>query len=101
MAPCRVVSAGLTYYRRSNQLGFSYTLRGRYLSTRTVESFDEISPPSTFLINAQIAYRQPAWDVTLEVLNALDSDDHDIDYFTHLGCPESQMKGLRTCIITL
>ncbi|AMJ99542.1 hypothetical protein AVL55_16095 [Alteromonas macleodii] len=33
------------------------------------------------MINAQIAYRQPVWDVVLEVLNALDSDDHDIDYF--------------------
>ena len=89
-----VVSAGLTYYQRSNQLGFSYTLRGRYLSSRTVESFDEISPPSTFLINAQIAYRQPTWDVTLEVLNALDSDDHDIDYFYASRLPGEPEEGI-------
>ena len=89
-----VVSAGLTYFQNSNQLGFSYTLRGRYLSSRTVESFDKISPPSTFLMNAQIAYRQPEWDLTLEVLNALDSDDHDIDYFYASRLPGEPDEGV-------
>lgn len=89
-----VVSAGLTYYQHSNQLGFSYTLRGRYLSSRTVDSFDAISPPSTFLLNAQLAYRQPSWDVTLEVLNVLDSDDHDIDYFYTSRFPDEPEEGV-------
>lgn len=76
-----VVSAGITYYEQSNQLGLSYALRARYLSSRTVDSNDEISPPSTFIVNTQVRYREDNWDVALEVLNALDSDDHDIDYF--------------------
>ena len=76
-----VISAGLTYYEQSNQQGLSYALRARYLSSRTVDSNDEISPPSTFIVNTQIRYRATNWDVVLEVLNTLDSDDHDIDYF--------------------
>ncbi len=89
-----VISAGATYYQNSNQLGMSYTLRARYLSSRTVESFDEVSPPSTFLLNAQAVYRQPNWDITLEVLNALDSDDHDIDYFYASRLPGEPEGGI-------
>ncbi len=89
-----VVSAGATYYQNNDQLGMSYTLRARYLSSRTVESFDEVSPPATFLLNAQVAYRQPTWDVTLEVLNALDSDDHDIDYFYASRLPGEPEGGI-------
>lgn len=89
-----VVSAGLTYYQQSNQYGISYTLRGRYLSSQTVDSLDVISPPSTFLLNAQVAYRQPLWDVTLEVLNVLDSDDHDIDYFYASRLPGEPEEGI-------
>mgnify|MGYP000312210033 CR=1 FL=1 len=76
-----VVSAGITYYEQSNQHGLSYALRARYLSSRTIDSDDDISPPSTFIVNTQVRYREDSWDVVLEVLNALDSDDHDIDYF--------------------
>lgn len=89
-----VISAGATYYQNSNQFGMSYTLRARYLSSRTVESFDEVSPPSTFLLNAQAVYRQPTWDITLEVLNALDSDDHDIDYFYASRLPGEPEGGI-------
>ena len=46
------------------------------------------------MINAQIAYRQPVWDVVLEVLNALDSDDHDIDYFYASRLPGEPEEGI-------
>lgn len=89
-----VVSAGATYYQQSNQQGFSYTLRARYLSSRTVDSLDELSPPATFLLNAQVMYRSTDWDIGLEVLNALDSDDHDIDYFYASRLPGEPEEGI-------
>ena len=89
-----VVSAGATYYQQSNQQGFSYTLRARYLSSRTVDSFDSITPPSTFIVNTQIAYKQADWDLSLEILNTLNSDDHDIDYFYASRLPGEPEEGI-------
>lgn len=92
-----MVSAGATWYQQSNQQGFSYTLRARYLSSRTVDSFDTIEPPSTFLLNTQIAYQDTDWQIGLEVLNLLDSDAHDIDYYYAsrlLGEPEEGVEDL-------
>ena len=76
-----VVSAGASWYAQSNQDGLSLTLRARYLSSRTVDSNDSISPPSTFLINTQMAYTGENWKFVLEMLNSLNNDAHDIDYF--------------------
>ncbi|MDO6566601.1 TonB-dependent receptor [Alteromonas sp. 1_MG-2023] len=89
-----VVSAGATWYQRSNQQGFSYTLRARYLSSRTVDSFDVIEPPSTFLLNTQVAYQHTDWQVGLEVLNLLDSDAHDIDYYYASRLPGEPEEGV-------
>lgn len=75
-----VISAGGSWYQNSDQSGFRYTLRARYLSSRTVDSFDNVSPPSMFLINTSLAYSTSKWTVSLELLNAFDSDAHDIDY---------------------
>ena len=89
-----VVSAGATWYDNSDQQGLSYTLRARYLSSRTVDSFDAVSPPSAFLLNTQIAYRQENWEVRVEVLNTLDSDAHDIDYFYASRLPGELEEGV-------
>lgn len=89
-----VVSAGATWYQQSNQQGFSYTLRARYLSSRTVDSFDTIEPPSTFLLNTQIAYQDTDWQIGLEVLNLLDSDAHDIDYYYASRLPGEPEEGV-------
>lgn len=89
-----VVSAGATWYQRSNQQGFSYTLRARYLSSRTVDSFDAVEPPSTFLLNTQVAYQHNDWQVGVEVLNLLDSDAHDIDYYYASRLPGEPEEGV-------
>ncbi|NDV90422.1 TonB-dependent receptor [Alteromonas sp. 345S023] len=92
-----VVSAGGVWYQQSNQQGLSYTLRARYLSSRTVDSFDKISPPSSFLLNTQLAYTKESWTLGLEVLNLLNSDAHDIDYYYAsrlTGEPEEGVENL-------
>lgn len=75
-----VVSAGASWYQNSDQSGLSYTIRARYLSERTVDSMDSVEPPSMFLINTSLSYASESWTVSLELLNAFDSDAHDIDY---------------------
>ena len=40
------------------------------------------------MLNLRAGYELERWRVTLDVLNLLDSDDHDIDYFY-----ESQLPG--------
>lgn len=89
-----VVSAGVTWYQQNDQQGLSSSLRARYLSSRVVDSTDTYSPPSTFLINAQIGYQTPNWRLALELLNALDSDDHDIDYFYASRLPGEPDNGI-------
>jgi hypothetical protein len=89
-----VISAGATWYQSSTQQGFSYTVRARYLSSRTVDSFDEVSPPSTFLLNTQIAYQHIDWELRLEILNTLNSDAHDIDYFYASRLPGEPTEGV-------
>ena len=76
-----VVSAGVSWFEHSDRQGVSATLRARYLSSRIVESTDTVSAPSTFLLNAQLGYQTAVWQIALEVLNLLNRDAHDIDYF--------------------
>lgn len=68
--------------------GWSGAARLRYFGARPlVEDGSVESDPST-LVNMQVGYQQAQWQVKAEVLNLLDSDDHDIDYWY-----ESQLAG--------
>nr|WP_232364548.1 TonB-dependent receptor [Salinimonas lutimaris] len=89
-----VVSAGVSWFEHSDRQGVSATLRVRYLSSRIVESTDTVSAPSTFLLNAQLGYQAADWQVALEVLNLLDRDAHDIDYFYASRLPGEPAQGV-------
>ena len=53
----------------------------RYFGRRPlVEDNTVQSAPST-VINLRLAYEALSWGVKVDVLNLLDSNDHDIDYF--------------------
>ena len=68
--------------------GWSGAARVRYFGERPlIEDGSVKSDPST-VVNLQAGYRQANWSVRGEVLNLLDSDDHDIDYLY-----ESQLAG--------
>jgi len=82
----RTASLGLIVNNLEN---FSGGLRLRYLGAAPLIEDNSMRSESTLLLNAQAQYQfSPAWSLSVEVLNLLDSDDHDITYFY-----ESQLPG--------
>lgn len=82
----RTASLGLIVNNLEN---FSGGLRVRYLGAAPLIEDNSMRSESTLLLNAQAQYQfNPAWSLSVEVLNLLDSDDHDITYFY-----ESQLLG--------
>jgi outer membrane receptor protein involved in Fe transport len=82
----RTASLGLIV---NNLKSFSGGLRVRYLGAAPLIEDNSMRSESTLLLNAQAQYQfNPAWSLSVEVLNLLDSADHDITYFY-----ESQLPG--------
>lgn len=82
----RTASLGLIV---NNLKSFSGGLRVRYLGAAPLIEDNSMRSESTLLLNAQAQYQfSPAWSLSVEVLNLLDSDDHDITDFY-----ESQLAG--------
>ena len=73
-----VGSAGVSY---QPDIGWNSALRVRHFGERTLDSFDSVNSDSTTVTNLAVGYRWQNWSLTLDALNVLDSDDHDIDYF--------------------
>ena len=74
-----VASLGITYGAQAT--GLHSSLRYRYFGARKLDSFDQQKANSTNTVNFGLGYRFSYTSVELEILNLLDSDDHDIDYF--------------------
>jgi outer membrane receptor protein involved in Fe transport len=74
-----VASLGITYGAQAT--GLHASLRYRYFGARKLDSFDVTKANATKTINFGLGYRFRTSSVELEVLNLLDSKDHDIDYF--------------------
>jgi hypothetical protein len=73
-----VISSGVTLY---DEGGFSASLRLRYFGPRDLTSDGLYKSSSTLLLNAETGYQiNKTWRVSAELLNLLDSRDHDIDY---------------------
>jgi outer membrane receptor protein involved in Fe transport len=73
-----VAAAGISYAAQSGVFG---SLRMRHFGKRTLDSDNkERSDPST-LLNASAGYKFKNFKLWMEILNILDSKDHDIDYF--------------------
>ena len=68
--------------------GFYGSLRGRFFAPRPLEETDKIQSKSSFTVNARAGYRRKNWEVSVDVLNLLDRDNNDIEYFY-----ESQLRG--------
>jgi outer membrane receptor protein involved in Fe transport len=73
-----VMAGGITLH----DLGrFSASLRLRYFGPRDLTADGAYRSNATLLLNAQASYRlNKTWTLFAEVLNLLDSRDHDIDY---------------------
>jgi hypothetical protein len=73
-----VISSGITL---SDERGFSASLRLRYFGPRDLTSDGIYRSDSTLLLNAEAGYQiNKTWRISAEILNLLDSRDHDIDY---------------------
>lgn len=90
-APEHVASAGVSADYR-NWFG---SLRLRYFGKRPLDSFGNVESDSTTVVNLLAGWRvSPAVTLQLEVLNLLDSDDHDIDYFYASRLPGEPAGGV-------
>lgn len=73
-----VVSSGLTLH---DYHGFSTSLRLRYFGPRDLTSDGLYKSSSTLVLNWEAGYQiNHTWRISAEILNLLDSRDHDIDY---------------------
>jgi hypothetical protein len=73
-----VISSGITLF---DERGFSASLRLRYFGPRDLTSDGNYRSDATLLLNAEAGYQiNKTWRLSVELLNLLDSRDHDIDY---------------------
>ncbi|WP_126173912.1 TonB-dependent receptor [Altericroceibacterium xinjiangense] len=71
--------------------------RVRYLGPHALIEDNSVRGDSTMLVNLRSAWtprRFPGWQVHAELLNALDSDDNDIDYFYATRFPGEPAEGV-------
>ena len=68
--------------------GWSGAARVRHFGERPLIEDGSVKSDASTVVNLQAGYSQANWSVRGEVLNLLDSDDHDIDYLY-----ESQLPG--------
>lgn len=74
-----VASAGISYAADND--GWHGALRYRHFGARTLDRFDSIEADPTSIVNFGLDYRVRKFNVGIDILNLLDSDDRDIDYF--------------------
>ncbi len=74
-----VGSAGISYAPGNE--GWHGALRFRHFGARTLDSFDSIDADASSVVNLGAGYRVRKLNVGVDILNLLDSDDRDIDYF--------------------
>ncbi|MGE9267825.1 MAG: TonB-dependent receptor, partial [Verrucomicrobiales bacterium] len=72
------LSAGLVLGR---ELGWFGAMRLRYFAPRPLEESGSVESKSSLQLNSRLGYRWEDWEVSLDVLNLLDRDDRDIEYY--------------------
>ncbi|GAA0341040.1 TonB-dependent receptor [Bowmanella denitrificans] len=86
-----VASAGFTWQANDN---ISSSLRIRHFGKRLLDSRGEVRSEPLTVMNLSLTYALQAWQFKLEVLNLLDSDDHDIDYLYESRLPGEPPEGV-------
>lgn len=74
--------------------GFFGALRGRYFAPRPLEESGTIESKESIMANVRFGYRREGWEVALDVLNLLDRDDNDIEYFYESRLPGEPLDGV-------
>jgi len=86
-----VLSAGITG-RLAN--GWFSTLRVRHFSKYPLIEDNSVQSDGSTLVNLRVGKDWRDFGLTLDVLNLLDSDDHDIDYFYASRLPGEPTEGV-------
>ncbi len=84
----QVLQAGISANLASGWFG---SLRLRYFGERPLLEDGSVESDSSTLVSLRAGYRRDNWTVRADLLNLLDSDDHDIDYFY-----QSRLRGETT-----
>lgn len=67
--------------------GWFGSLRARYFAPRPLEESGEIESRDSLMLNGRVGYRRDNWEVALDILNILDREDNDIEYFYESRLP--------------
>jgi hypothetical protein len=71
-------SGGLTLGKETGPFA---AFRARAFDKRPLIEDNSVKGKQSFLVNGQIGWRQPRWEVALECLNLFDREDNDIEYY--------------------
>jgi outer membrane receptor protein involved in Fe transport len=74
----KVLQTGISADLASGWFG---SLRLRYFGERPLLEDGSVKSEDSTVVNLRVGYRLPRWTFKVDVLNVLDSNDHDIDYY--------------------
>ena len=86
-----VVTGAITGQWSSGWFG---SLRLRYFGPAPLIEDNSVESDGSSMVNLLLGWSNPRWRVQLEVLNLLDSNDHDIDYFYASRLPGEPAAGV-------
>ena len=85
------LSAGVTAGRANGPYG---SLRARYFSARPLTADESVMSRDSLVLNARAGYRKEKWDVYVELLNLLNTDANDIEYYYESRLPGETLAGV-------
>ncbi|MEZ5502464.1 MAG: TonB-dependent receptor [Halioglobus sp.] len=87
----QVVQTGVSAEYDSGWFG---SLRLRYFGQRPLTEDGSVKSNDATVVNLRAGYRLSGWEFKLDVLNVLDSKDHDIDYYYASRLPGEPADGV-------
>jgi outer membrane receptor protein involved in Fe transport len=87
----QVVQAGVSAELDSGWFG---SVRVRYFGERPLIEDGSVKSDDSTVVNLRAGYRVQQWTMKVDVLNVLDSNDHDIDYFYASRLPGEPSGGV-------
>ncbi|KXI27011.1 hypothetical protein AX660_02145 [Paraglaciecola hydrolytica] len=86
-----VLSSGLLWQPMDS---WHFSLRMRHFGQRNLDSLGEVKSNEFTVLNMLLNYQYNRWQFTLNMLNALNSNDHDIDYLYSSRLPGESSGGI-------
>ncbi|CAA0125540.1 Vitamin B12 transporter BtuB [Halioglobus japonicus] len=87
----QVLQAGISAELDSGWFG---SLRVRYFGERPLVEDGSVESDDSTVVNLRAGFQAKQWSVKVDVLNVLDSNDHDIDYFYASRLPGEPTGGV-------